>query len=167
MISIYNLPLSPPPYSFFPFFPSLISLMVSVDVKHHVCYSARNSFGSSLLGSGCKIHATWSSQCTRCCSSNSDAMGRGGRGIILYYSALIPNSLRIFDMLCQNSDCDQASGTAFPILARETRCFDFDFLARSDFFFLFKKIYGRDGRHREGLEPQPHAVSGSNYIIIL
>ena len=35
---VYNLPLPPPPYLFLsPFSPSLISLMVSVDVKHHVC----------------------------------------------------------------------------------------------------------------------------------
>ena len=32
----YNLPLPPPPYPLPPFSPSLISLMVSVDVKHHV-----------------------------------------------------------------------------------------------------------------------------------
>ena len=37
-IGIYTLPLPPPPYPlpFPPFSPSLISLMVSVDVKHHV-----------------------------------------------------------------------------------------------------------------------------------
>ena len=33
---VYILPLHPPPYPFPPFSPSLISLMVSVDVKHHV-----------------------------------------------------------------------------------------------------------------------------------
>ena len=33
---IYTLPLPPPPYPLPPFSPSLISLMVSVDVKHHV-----------------------------------------------------------------------------------------------------------------------------------
>ena len=33
---VYNLPLPPPPYPLSPFSPSLISLMVSVDVKHHV-----------------------------------------------------------------------------------------------------------------------------------
>ena len=35
-IYIYTLPLPPPPYPLAPFTPSLISLMVSVDVKHHV-----------------------------------------------------------------------------------------------------------------------------------
>ena len=36
-IGIYNLPLHPPPYAHpHPFTPSLISIMVSVDVKHHV-----------------------------------------------------------------------------------------------------------------------------------
>ena len=92
-------------------------------------------------------------------------MGRGGREIIPYYSALIPKSLRIFDMLCQNSDCDQASGTAFPILARETRYLDFDFLATLD--FLFKEDIRQGWAAWEGLEPQPHAVPGSNYIIVL
>ena len=33
---VYNLPLPPPPYPLPPIFPSLISLMISVDVKHHV-----------------------------------------------------------------------------------------------------------------------------------
>ena len=33
---MYNLPLPPPPYHLPPYSPSLISLMVSVDVKHHV-----------------------------------------------------------------------------------------------------------------------------------
>ena len=36
VIGIYNLPLPPPPYPLSPFSPSLISLMVSLDVKHHV-----------------------------------------------------------------------------------------------------------------------------------
>ena len=35
-IGIYNLPLPPPPYPFPPFFPSLISLRVSMDVKYHM-----------------------------------------------------------------------------------------------------------------------------------
>ena len=35
-IGTYNLPVAPPPYPFSPFSPSLISLMVSVEVKHHV-----------------------------------------------------------------------------------------------------------------------------------
>ena len=35
-IIIYNLPLALPPYPLLPFSQSLISLMVSVDVKHHV-----------------------------------------------------------------------------------------------------------------------------------
>ena len=35
-IGIYTLPLPTPPYPLPPFYPSLISLMVSVDVKHHV-----------------------------------------------------------------------------------------------------------------------------------
>ena len=41
MIGIYNIPLPLPPYPFPPFSPSLINLMVSVDVKHRVyllCY---------------------------------------------------------------------------------------------------------------------------------
>ena len=41
VIDIYNLPLPPPPYPLPPLSPSLISLMVSVDVKHHV-YSLTN-----------------------------------------------------------------------------------------------------------------------------
>ena len=36
MVSIYTLPLPPPPYPLPPVSPSLISRMVSVDVKHHV-----------------------------------------------------------------------------------------------------------------------------------
>ena len=36
---VYNLPLPPPPYPPLPFPPSLISLMVSVDVKHHVYFA--------------------------------------------------------------------------------------------------------------------------------
>ena len=35
---VYNLPLPPPPYPLSPFSPSLISLVVSVDVKHHVYF---------------------------------------------------------------------------------------------------------------------------------
>ena len=35
-IYTHNLPLPPPPYPLAPFSPSLISLMVSVDVRHHV-----------------------------------------------------------------------------------------------------------------------------------
>ena len=36
MHTVHNLPLPPPPYSLPPISSSLISLMVSVDVKHHV-----------------------------------------------------------------------------------------------------------------------------------
>ena len=36
MVTVYNLPIPPPPYPLPHFFPSLISVMVSVDVKHYV-----------------------------------------------------------------------------------------------------------------------------------
>ena len=36
---MYIVPLTPPPYPLPPFSPSLISLMVSVDVKHHVYFT--------------------------------------------------------------------------------------------------------------------------------
>ena len=39
----YNLPLPPPPYPLPPFSPSLINLMVSVDVKHYV-YGGRDIY---------------------------------------------------------------------------------------------------------------------------
>ena len=42
---VYDLPLFPPPYPLPPFSPPLISLMVSVDVKHH----AVDSGGSPVL----------------------------------------------------------------------------------------------------------------------
>ena len=47
----YNLPLPPPPY---PFSPSLIGLMVSADVKHHVYLLC---FEVSVCGSTLQLHA--------------------------------------------------------------------------------------------------------------
>ena len=114
-----------------------------------------------MLGSGCKINATWSSQCTRCCSSNSDTMGRGGPGIIPYYSALIPNSLRIFDMLCQNS-VTRHLAPHFPS-SPERQDISIS-ISSPDWIFLYKflrRFIAGMSRNREGLEPQPHAVSGS------
>ena len=48
-IGIYNFPLPPPPYPIPhpPFSPSLMSLMVSVDVKHHVYLHSISANGSS------------------------------------------------------------------------------------------------------------------------
>ena len=48
-IGIYTLPLPTPPYPLHPFSPSLISLMVSVDVKHHV-YLLISSYEVSRFG---------------------------------------------------------------------------------------------------------------------
>ena len=50
---IHNLPLPPPPYPLPPISPSLISLMVSVDVKHHVYLI--NPFQRAW----CKLHQSW------------------------------------------------------------------------------------------------------------
>ena len=47
-VCIY-IPLPPPPYPLPPFSPSLISLVVSVDVKHHVCLlGGKDTFPSTL-----------------------------------------------------------------------------------------------------------------------
>ena len=63
--SRYIISLSPPPP--YPFLPSLISLMVSVDVKHHVCLLTYWSHFLSI----CHLHVTFlarsfMSVCTQC-----------------------------------------------------------------------------------------------------
>ena len=111
---VYNLPLPPPPYPLPPFYPSLISRTVSVDVKHHVYFAFMFASASdvphhtvgrwTLIRKSGGVQSTWEPLLRMHCYSRN-VFGAVGTIITLQYNFLQYNFITKCQYNCTGMFC--------------------------------------------------------------